>query len=94
MTDREGSPPDLHATTSKLQLPVIEELNLYVNSKIAKIIATGVVIVFITYHGFLHAVDGESKLHLYFSSIYCGLRVVGVHAGKGSLIMKGQCILC
>ncbi|KAG0728496.1 N-acetylneuraminate 9-O-acetyltransferase [Chionoecetes opilio] len=58
MAERDGSPPDLPTTASKLQLPVIEELNLYVNSKIAKIIATGVVIVFITYHGFLHAVDG------------------------------------
>ncbi|KAK8395993.1 hypothetical protein O3P69_005223 [Scylla paramamosain] len=73
MTDREGSPPDLHATTSKLQLPVIEELNLYVNSKIAKIIATGVVIVFITYHGFLHAVDGGD-------SWSAGVAAVWVHA--------------
>lgn len=61
MTERDTSPAELHAAAPKLQLPVIEELNLYVNSKIAKIIATGVVIVFITYHGFLHAVDGEMR---------------------------------
>lgn len=53
----EASPPP----TSKIQLPVIEELNLYVNSKIAKIIASAVVICFITYHGFLQAVDGKSR---------------------------------
>ncbi|XP_064107706.1 N-acetylneuraminate 9-O-acetyltransferase-like isoform X1 [Macrobrachium nipponense] len=51
------------SSSSKIQLPVIEELNLYVNSKIAKIIATGVVICFISYHGFLHAVDGGDSCH-------------------------------
>lgn len=60
MTDKE---PDMAETSPppapKIQLPVIEELNLYVNSKIAKIIATAVVVCFITYHGFLHAVDGK-----------------------------------
>ncbi|XP_069937480.1 N-acetylneuraminate (7)9-O-acetyltransferase-like, partial [Cherax quadricarinatus] len=59
MTERDVPASTEHHTPSpKIQLPVIEELNLYVNSKIAKIIATGVVICFITYHGFLRAVDG------------------------------------
>ncbi|RXG68567.1 CAS1 domain-containing protein 1 [Armadillidium vulgare] len=36
----------------------IEELNLYANAKIAKWLATGFVIFFIFYHGFLHIYDG------------------------------------
>lgn len=59
MTDREATSAEPNTSGAKIQLPVIEELNLYVNSKIAKIIAAGVVVCFITYHGFLHAVDGR-----------------------------------
>nr|XP_027211250.1 N-acetylneuraminate 9-O-acetyltransferase-like [Penaeus vannamei] len=59
MTDKDSDMAEtLPPPPPKIQLPVIEELNLYVNSKIAKIIATAVVVCFITYHGFLHAVDG------------------------------------
>ncbi|XP_045612302.2 N-acetylneuraminate (7)9-O-acetyltransferase [Procambarus clarkii] len=58
MAGKDAAAADTLVASPKLQLPVIEELNLYVNSKIAKIIAAGVVVCFITYHGFLHAVDG------------------------------------
>ena len=53
-----------NSTASKPQLSVIEELNIYVNSKIAKIIATGVVLCFILYHGFLRVVDGNFLLFI------------------------------
>ncbi|KAK4300437.1 hypothetical protein Pmani_027363 [Petrolisthes manimaculis] len=47
------------STAGKIvQLPVIEELNLYCNSKIAKIVASVVVGCFIAYHSFLHVVHG------------------------------------
>ncbi|XP_071552262.1 N-acetylneuraminate (7)9-O-acetyltransferase [Panulirus ornatus] len=58
MTERDVNINEPSTSATKIQLPVIEELNLYVNSKIAKIIAAGVVVCFITYHGFLHVVDG------------------------------------
>lgn len=47
------------STSGKKQPPVIEELNLYCNSRIAKIIASVVVGCFIAYHGFLHVVHGN-----------------------------------
>ena len=52
-------------------MSIIEELNLYVNSKIAKIIATGVVMCFVVYHGFLRAVDGKLKNSFRIFIIHC-----------------------
>ena len=40
-------------------MPALDRLNTYFNFKIAKIIATFLVLCFILYHGLLHAIDGE-----------------------------------